>query len=75
MKGTIEHLATRKDSPDPSKPTFGFIRGEDRVSYFFIPNGMESTTVKFDSLKPGMRVGFTPIDHPKGPRAIEVRVL
>ena len=74
MLGTIEHLAAKKDA-DPNKPTFGFIRGDDKTSYFFIPQGMQRTTVRFDALKPGMRVEFTTIEHPKGPRAIEVRVV
>lgn len=75
MTGEVEHLAAKKDSPNPDKPTFGFIRGEDKVSYFFIPQGMQQTTTRFDALKVGMKVEFTTLDHPKGPRAIEVRVI
>lgn len=66
MTGTIETL----------KATYAFARGEDRVSYFIIPSGLQVTQrVTFDDLKLGMRVDFIPIMHPKGPRAIEVRVL
>ncbi len=64
MKGTIETL----------KSNFGFIRGEDGTSYFFIPSGLQLSTMGWDDLKQGMRVNFTDIVHPKGPRAIEVQV-
>lgn len=74
MYGTVEHLATRKGM-EGERPTFGFIRGEDGISRFFIPTGLQQTTIRFDEVKVGMRVEFTEIDHPKGPRAIEVRVV
>lgn len=64
MGGVIEHL----------KETYGFICGDDRKSYFFIPTGLQVYTTKFEELKVGMKVEFTPIAHPKGPRAIEVKV-
>jgi len=74
MFGTIEHLACRKGA-EGDRPTFGFIRGDDNISRFFIPTGLQATTIKFDDMKVGMRVEFSEIEHPKGPRAIEVRVV
>lgn len=72
MRGHIEHLASKNKG---DRPTFGFLMGEDGVSRFFIPTGLQTTTLKFDDLHSGMAVEFTPIDHPKGPRAIEIRVV
>jgi cold shock CspA family protein len=61
---------------------FGFIEGDDGCEYFFHKSGLQATTFKFHELcdgkrtkGPADRVAFTVIDHPKGPRAIEVRVL
>ena len=65
MNGVVESL----------HGTYGFIRGEDRVSYFFIPTGMQQTqTITFADVQVGMRARFTHIDHPRGPRAIEVLI-
>lgn len=64
MLGVIHHM----------KETYGFIKGEDGKSRFFIPTGLQLSTLKFENLKVGMAVEFTHIDHPKGARAIEVRV-
>lgn len=62
-RGTIETL----------RGTFGFIRGRDGVSRFFLPRDVAS--MSFDNLEVGMKVEFAHIDHPKGPRAISVKVL
>ena len=72
MRGIIEHLTSRTPG---ERPTFGFIMGEDRVSYFFIPTAMQRLTRQFDDVQQGMTVEFIGIEHPKGPRAIEVRVI
>jgi cold shock CspA family protein len=64
VRGHIEHL----------KPTYGFIMGEDRISRFFVPTGLERTTLKFAELVTGMEVEFTHIEGERGPRAIEIRV-
>lgn len=65
MKGTIESL----------RGTYGFIRGEDGVSRFFLPSGLQPTPgVTFEDLRVGMQAEFVHIDHPRGPRAIEVSV-
>jgi cold shock CspA family protein len=54
---------------------YGFIQADDDgTSYFFLSSSLEMTGPRFHVLSVGNRVAFTPIDHPKGPRAIEVRV-
>lgn len=57
--------------------TFGFIREDGgTVERFFIPSAVQKTSgVPFERMAPGQRVQFVPIEHPKGPRAIEVKVL
>lgn len=72
MFGVIEGLKAKKKG---KRNTFGFIQGEDMNSYFFIPPGLQRTTIPFEGLKEGFAVEFTPIQHPRGPRAIEIRVL
>lgn len=73
MTGTIESL--NRKTPNAARPTFGFIAC-GRKSYFFAPSGMDMTSeVAFDDLRPGMRVTFTLIDHPRGPRAIQIRAV
>ena len=66
MVGTVEVL----------NDTYGFIRGEDSVSRFFLPSAMQATPgVTFEQLQVGDQVSFAHIDHPRGPRAIEIRVI
>lgn len=76
MRGTVEGLKTKKGA-DQTRPTFGFITGdEDGESYFFIPTALQVTNEKkFEDIRAGDSVEFTPIKHPKGPRAIEVKTL
>lgn len=64
MRGYIEVL----------KPNYGFLMGEDNVSRFFIPTCLKATTLPWELLRVGMGVQFTSIAHPRGPRAIEVRI-
>ncbi len=64
MYGTVDSLKT----------TFGFIRGDDGVSRFFIPSYMEDP-LAFDELRVGQRVRFEHADHAKGPRAAAVAVV
>ena len=66
MKGVIKTLIRDRK--------FGFITGSDGVEYFFHHTGLEQTTWDFDDLMPGGHVEFSPIEGPKGPRAVEVRV-
>ena len=51
---------------------FGFIRGRDGVSRFFIPSALDHA--EFGDLAVGMQVEFVHIDHARGSRAIEVTV-
>jgi cold shock CspA family protein len=62
MEGVVETL----------RGTFGFIRGQDGVSRFFIPRDVDS--MAFDDMEVGMNVEFIHIDHPRGPRAISIVV-
>ena len=55
--------------------SYGFILGEDEVSYFFMPSGLQRSSVQFDDLTAGQAVeSFIAIVHPKGPRAIEIMI-
>lgn len=65
IRGTIRSL----------KKGFGFISGDDNAQYFFLYNALEQTGPKFDDLGEGQMVEFTPIEHPKGMRAVNVRVF
>ena len=68
MIGTVETLHER----------YGFIRGEDGVSRFFMPSGLSQDGnggTAFSDMSVGDRVEFVHIDHPRGPRAVEVVVL
>lgn len=57
------------------KDGFGFIVGDDEVDYFFLASALDRMVgVKFEQLGEGQDVTFMPIEHPRGPRAIEVRV-
>ena len=56
-------------------PGYGYLTGDDGIHRFFHRSGLQLTTLAFDQLVPHMRVEFVHIDAPKGPRAIEVRVI
>lgn len=66
MTGTVKTL----------RDAFGFIAGSDGKDYFFIPSGLQRTCpLSFDELAEDMQVeAFTPIMHPRGPRAIEIMI-
>lgn len=66
MRGVIEKL----------HGTYGFIRGQDRIGYFFIPSSFVSPLVMFEDLTEGLSVEFAPNGlHPKGPRAADIVVI
>lgn len=67
MNGTIVRLEAEKG--------YGFIKGADGADRFFHHTGLEMTTKRFNELRQGDRVAFTPIDGDRGLKAIEVRVL
>ncbi len=52
---------------------FGFIRDSEGLSRFFHETAVERGC-SFDDLKQGQAVEFEPTDHPKGPRAENVRM-
>ena len=69
LRGTVETIKRQEG--------YGFIThtatGED---HFFHRSSIERTSrVTWDDLQPDQAVEFTPIDGPKGQRAIEVRAL
>lgn len=80
LKGTIKSVCTK---PDGTRPTFGFIKGDDGIDRFFIPGGMVQPTPDFATLVAGLPVEFEHEDGPhdpktgrsKGPRAVEVRIV
>jgi cold shock CspA family protein len=65
VTGTISRL----------EPWHGFITGDDGRTYFFFHKAMQMTSAAFADLREGLRVSFIPLGHPKGLRAIEVRVV
>jgi CspA family cold shock protein len=52
---------------------FGFISDTDGRELFFHQSGL--APAQFDSLKEGQKVEFEVEDSPKGPRAINVRIV
>lgn len=71
MTGTIAKLEDGQYGDDG----YGFILGADRLRYYFNPSGLQLSSLPMAALQEGMPCSFTPISHPKGPRAIEVRVV
>lgn len=53
--------------------TFGFITGADGVQYFFIPSSCTGE-IRFSRIQFGAAVTFEPSAHPRGPRAMDVKV-
>jgi cold shock CspA family protein len=53
---------------------YGFITADDGERLYFNTSGLQLSSIPFESLKLGDRCRFTAIDHPEGPRAIEVFV-
>ena len=76
MTGVIKRLVTDHETGKPKG--FGFIRADgEPTEYFFHHSSLEQTTRRWEELREGDRVAFSPIAGPvgKGPRAIEVRVI
>ena len=73
MTGVIKRLM--KDPDTGQSRGFGFIRASDGTEHFFHRSGVEQTTKRWDELREGDRVEFTPITGDKGPRAVDVRVV
>lgn len=68
LKGTIKSIKRAEG--------FAWItHDETGIDHFMHRSALELSTVAFHDLKEDMRVEFTPVDAPKGPRAIEVRVI
>lgn len=55
--------------------TFGFIKAEDGERLFFLPSAIQRNSPRqFEQCAAGQRVKFVRIEHPRGPRAIDVKV-
>ena len=63
MQGEVTYIQYMKSRPQNS---YGFIRGEDKFSYFYLVRQAEDLEV-------GDKVTFTPILHIKGKRAEEIK--
>lgn len=71
MTGVIDQLYPSKFE---SGSGYGFIKSDDDERLYFNASGMQMSSVQFAYLKVGDACRFTAIDHPEGPRAIEVFV-
>lgn len=60
--------------PGDGEGGYGFIEADDLERLYFNTSGLQMSSVQFAYLRVGDRCRFTAIDHPKGPRAIEVYV-
>jgi len=66
MFGTVKNLQSDKG--------FGFIIATDSKDEYFFHHSA-CTGFRFDTLRPGSRVKFTPTQGAKGPRAESVELL
>ncbi len=64
MNGAIKNVSLERG--------FGFIRGDDGSEYFFHRSELQAW-LRFEDLKPGVRVEFATRQSDKGPRAAEIR--
>lgn len=72
LNGRVTKLRSKTEGGDI---TFGFIKDEAGTEYFFHGGAMDQMAgVKIQELREGQRVQFEMADHPKGPRAIGVRL-
>lgn len=70
MTGTIVALYPCGDGSG-----YGFIETADGERVYFNASGLQMSSVTFAHLEVGdLATRFTVIDHPKGPRAIEVHI-
>lgn len=63
MRGTVTRI----------KESYGFIKGVDGVTRFFIPSSITAPHHTFDDFREGMEVVFDHEDHAKGDRATNIR--
>lgn len=54
---------------------FCFIKGEDSISRFGHARAFTDGAIAFDLAREGQHVEFTPDDDPKGPRALDIRIM
>lgn len=68
---------TRTGKVRAIKESYGFIKPDDGTDdVFFLPMAMQETAgPSFNDLREGQAVEFDTIDHPKGKRAVSVRVV
>ena len=65
MKGTIKRLIRDRG--------FGFISAEDETEVFFHHSALQD--INFDTLEDGSRVEFDLESGPKGPRAVNLKII
>lgn len=72
MTGHIAELTDSEIGPGG----FGFIRSDDPAvgRLYFNSSGLQRSSIQFRQLRVGDPCSFTVIEHPKGPRAVEVLV-
>lgn len=73
LRGKIVRMVTDRETG--RSKGFGFIRDAEGTEYFFHISGVQDTSIPFAEMAPDMDVEFTPIEGPKGLRAIEVMAL
>ena len=68
LRGTIKTMFSERG--------FAFVThsgiGQD---YFFHRTELQKANIDWDQLKVGWKVEFDPVDGPRGPRALDVRVI
>lgn len=85
MSGTLPSTQVTAPSPDATRMTgavrklskdgYGFIAADDGQDYFFHWSACDVSSKDFRALIVRERVSFVLTSSPKGPRAIQVRVI
>ena len=56
-------MATHKGKVNNLQPGYGFIKGDDKKDYFFIPTSLAEGSTSFSSLEVGQKVEFNTKPH------------
>jgi cold shock CspA family protein len=54
---------------------YGFINDAANETYFFHKSALDRTTLSFEQLRPGDFVEFSEMNHARGRRAVQIRVI
>lgn len=71
MRGVVVRIPVTRDTGMPLG--FLFIRDDQGTEYFMHRTGLQLSAPGFEKIKVGAVMEFTPIEGPKGPRAIEAK--